>query len=99
MIRATSGTPLIERRRPSFGRIEIMAVHDRAQHETHQRDPAGDQIAQRLVAGLLPQLAGVQPGGLDRDERLRHELLIVGERALGRLHPSCVAVEREDDLA
>ena len=66
---------------------------------SHQRDAAGDQIAHRLVAGLLPQLARVEPGRLDRDERLRHELLIVGEGPLGRLHPGCVAVEGEDDLA
>ena len=66
---------------------------------SHQRDPAGDQIAHRRVAGLLPQLARVEPGGLDRDEGLRHELLVVGEGALGRLHPGRVAVEGEDDLA
>ena len=71
----------------------------RAQHELDQRDPPRDQVEHRGVAGLQPQVARVQAGRLDRDEGLRHELLVVAEGALGRLHPGRVAVEGEDHLA
>ena len=58
-----------------------------------------DQGANGLVAVGLAQLAGVQPGGLDGDERAGDELLVLAERTERCLLPGGVTVEGEDDLA
>ena len=89
----------VERGDAAFGGVEVEAADGGAQHELDQRDAPGDEVEHGGVAGLLPQLARVEAGRLDRDERLGHELLVVAEGPLGRLHAGGVAVEGEDDLA
>ena len=57
-----------------------------------------DQLTHGSVAALLTQVARIEPAGLDGDEGLRREALILAERAQRGLLPGFVAVEREDHL-
>ncbi len=71
----------------------------RADRELEQRHSARDEFAHSLRAVGLAQLARVEPSGFDRDERLRHEALVVLERLERGLASGCIAVEAEHDLA
>ena len=72
---------------------------DVAEHEAVERHPPRDQLADRTVALLDAQVAGVEAGGLDGDVGLGDEVLVAGERAQRGLLAGCVAVEGEDHLA
>ena len=69
------------------------------EHEAVERHPAGDQLADRGVALLDPQVARVEAVGLDRDVGLGDEVLVAAEGPQRGLLPGGVAVEGEDDLA
>ena len=90
---------LAQRVDAAVGPVEVVAGDHVGEHEAVERDPAGDQLAHRGVAGLEPQVAGVEAVGLDRDVGLADEVLVAVERPQRGLLAGLVAVEGEDDLA
>ena len=90
---------LTERVDPAVGAVEVVAVHDVAEHEAVERHPSRDELAHGGVTLLQPQVARVEPVRLDRDVGLGDELLVTAERAQRRLLTGLVAVEGEDHLA
>ena len=90
---------LADRVDPAVGAVEVVLGDDVVEHEPVERHPAGDQLAHRRVALLDPQVAGVEPGRLDRDVGLGDEVLVAAEGLERGLLAGGVAVEGEDDLA
>ena len=90
---------LAQRVDPAVGAVEVVAADHVAEHEPVERGPPGDELADRGVALLEPQVARVEAVGLHRDVGLADELLVAAERPQRGLLAGLVAVEGEDDLA
>ena len=90
---------LADRVDPAVGAVEVVLADHVAEHEPVERHPPRDQLAHGGVALLDPQVAGVQPVGLDRDVGLGDEVLVAVEGPQRGLLAGGVAVEGEDHLA
>lgn len=55
---------------PPLRGVQVVALELAADHELVQGLLRGDQVADRRIAPLDPQVAGVEPVGLHGDERL-----------------------------
>ena len=83
----------------AVGAVEVVAGQDVVEGEAVERLALRDELADRLVALLEPQVARVHALGRDGDVGLRGEDLVAVEHLHGCLLPGRVAVEGEDHLA
>ena len=84
---------------PALRVVQVVLGERGADRELEQRGSARDQIAQRPVTGLQPQVARVHAVGSDRDEGLPGQVLVAVERLDRRRTARRVAVEDVDELA
>ena len=83
---------------PALGAVQVVFGERGANRELEQRGSTRDQVAQRGVTGLLPQLARVHAVGGDGDEGLSGHVLLALERLERRGVAGRVAVEHVDEL-
>ena len=88
-----------QRADPALGAVQVMLGQRGADGELEQRGPPRHQVAQRAVAGLEPQIAGVHAVGGHRDETLPGQVLLPGERLERSGLTGRVTVEDVDQLA
>ena len=79
--------------------VEVVALQHVAEHETVQRHPPGNELADPGIALAQPELTRVEPVRLDRDVGLRDEVGVPVEGLERRPPAGLVAVKGEDDLA